>query len=100
MSKASYNYTITRAARMALALKREWTREHFHMVEQDLGHITAHADILSAPVVTIEALPDFGPWARAWVEGDVIEHPKFEAISVRKVPGVHTRRLVVHTFLN
>ena len=98
MSQASYNYTVTRAARMALALKREWTREHFHMAAHDLGQLTTRADILSAPVVTVETLPDFGPWARAWVNGTVSVHPAYEAIRVIKVPGIRTRRLVEHQF--
>ena len=94
MSQASYTFTTTKTARLALALKKEWTRKHFSLIVAEL-HVapaatTHHADKMSAP--------EFGMWARAWSNGKVTMHPAYEAIRVIKVPGIRTRRLVEHQY--
>ena len=88
MSQGSYNYTVTKSARHALALKREYTRAFFHgelpLMAERSTHLPRERNLS-----VVEQLPDFGIWAIAYTaDGGLKEMPEYEAYSFIKVPGL------------
>lgn len=99
MSNNSYSATRTRCAlvsRQAMAIAateiRTYVRSFRHSRLPAL--LVARENALSKSF-HVEALPDFGPWAIAYVDGRVVESPAFEAHSYRKIPGIKPRKLHV-----
>lgn len=86
MSQGSYNYTTTKQARVALALKREYTRSYF---SASLPLMAEHEAPRERILSEVEQLPDFGPWAIAYTaDSGVKELPLSESYFFIKVPGV------------
>ena len=73
MSKASYNFTVTRSARLALALKREWSRDHSRFFASELHFTAEHVRTVHAAAATPERFlsegdRDSAHWQQEWVE--------------------------------
>lgn len=112
MSTRSFSCTRTRAAlvsRQANDIARAEIRSFTRSYDQGTIPLMAAEAIAYSErdfSLTIEALPDYGPWAIAYVasdcsmtEGCVVESPSYEAHSFIKVPGIKARKLHVVRYM-
>ena len=99
MSNQSYSSTRTRIARVTRQAMAQAAAEvrafsyHREAITTLPGDTCGHFVRIAS--THAQALPTFGPWAVAYVNGRVVESPSYEAHSFIAIPGIKPRRLHV-----